>query len=121
MANNTISEVVDWLEDEINSLKKEIDNRSQTIDKLENLISGLREFESFEEYKNKYDVISDEFEKEKERLVKLHNHYRQMEGEYGKLRQRLDNWEDWYSENKEIFIKLFSNAPPGLGMEEGKS
>jgi len=104
MNGNTLYEVVKWLENEIRTLNNEIATRNQTIRTLQNLVNGLKSYEEDSDLKEKYDELSKLYEKEKERLIKLHNHYTKKERE-------LQGWEDWFSANKEIFSKLFSVGP----------
>ena len=112
MSNKPMQEVLNWLDLEVKSLKNEIDSRNQTIEKLEKLILGLKEYNSLEEYKEKYENMLNEYEKEKDRLVKLHSHYRQIEADRQELKTKVDGWENWFSSNRQIFDKLFSSAPP---------
>lgn len=115
MNNNTLQDVLKWLELEIKSIKNEINTRNQKISKLNNLIKDLKKFTNFDEYKELY-------EKEKDRLVKLHSYYIQIEADRSDLKTKLEGWEKWFSLNKETFDKLFSSAPPeGLFSPEKKN
>ena len=112
MKNNTIREVLNWLQEEINSLQDEINVRTQTLNSLQNLTNELTEFEDYSNYKERYDDIASELEQEKMRLVKLHDHYRQMETEFANLKQELKSWQDWFYSNKNYYDRLFSTGPP---------
>jgi chromosome segregation ATPase len=105
MNNKTIQEALKLLELEIKSLEKEIKNKNNKITKLKNFIKDLKKYNSSEKYKELY-------EKEKERLIKLHTYYTQIQKDRQKLKTKVENWEKWFSLNKQILNKLFSNAPP---------
>ena len=112
MPNDTIKQVLHWLGEEIHSLKDEINVRTETLDSLEKLTYELENFEDQSDYKSKFEQLSIDFDREKERLLKLHNHYRKVEGECEILRSKIKNWHDWFDSNKDIYEKLFSAAPP---------
>lgn len=115
MSNKTLQEVLKWLELEIKSLKNEINTRNKKIEKLEKLIPGLKKCNSSDEYKDLYET-------EKDRLVKLHNYYTQIEADRQNLKIKVEGWEKWFSLNRQIFDKLFSTAPPeGLFSPENKT
>jgi hypothetical protein len=115
MSNKTLQDVLKWLELEIKSLENEINTRNQKIEKLDKLIIGLKKFSSSEEYKELY-------EKEKDRLVKLHSYYTQIEADRQDLKTKVEGWEKWFSLNRQSFDKLFSSAPPeGLFSPEKKN
>ena len=114
MKEKVIQDLVNILEGEITVLHKEIDTRTKKVNTFENLISELKDFEDLSEYKEKYEEIICELDKEKERLIKLHNHYRKMEDECQDLRVKVKGWQHWFTENKDIFNRLFSNVPPGV-------
>lgn len=120
MKDNSIQEVSEWLEEEIRSLKSEIDTRHETANSLQKLVTELKEYEKYAEYKNKYDDVAELYKREQERLIKLHNHYRKIEEDCENLRATVKVWEDWFYSNKEtfgIFDRLFSAAPP-MGVTE---
>ena len=112
MADNSLQNVLNWLDDEIKSLKEEIMNRNEELKTLENLAQGLKELEGDSEYKEKYDELSKTYELEKERLLKLHNHFKKTEIDCENLRAELDGWKNWFSQNKDLFDRLLSVAPP---------
>lgn len=112
MKDNVLNDVLDWLEEEVHSLKEEINVRTETVNSLEKITSGLKEYDNFSEYKEKYEDISEEYEKEKNRLIKLHDHYRSIEGECNNLKKEVKGWQDWFNSNKDIYERLFSAAPP---------
>lgn len=112
MKDKALREVIEWLDNEINTLNKEISARQQTINQLTKLTDEIRQLETYADYKDRYDNLSTEYEKEKERLIKLHNYYKKTETESEELRKKLKVWADWFNSNKEIFDRLFSAAPP---------
>jgi len=119
MRNKALEDVLDWLNHEINTINKEINSRSETIDTLQRLVDELKDYNKNEDYKIKYENLSLEHEKEKERLVKLHNHYKNIELEYHRLLKKIKGWEEWFYSNKDIFDRLFSSAPP-VALSESK-
>jgi hypothetical protein len=56
------------------------------IEKFEKLVVVLKKYSSFEEYKELY-------EKEKDRFVKLHSYYTQIEADRQNLKIKVDGWE----------------------------
>jgi hypothetical protein len=112
MKSKVLDEVLNWFNHEIDILKKEIDSRNETINTLQRLVDELTEFDKHSDHKGKFQELSLEYEKEKERLVKLHHHYRNIEIEYDNLQKKVRGWEDWFYSNKDIFDRLLSSAPP---------
>lgn len=99
------------LEREIHDLKEEKTNQDDVINNLNNQISQLREVENYVEFKEKYEEMSAEYEKEKERLTKLYQLYEETDSECKRLRSESKQWQNWHDSNKEIFNKLFSTPP----------
>ena len=114
MKNNVLNDVLHWLEEEIHSLQDEIHVRTETLNSLQKLTTDLKEYHDTTNYKEKYEEILEEYEKEKQRLIKLHNHYRQIEEEHNKIKSELKGWQDWFYSNRDIYDKLFSAAPTGI-------
>jgi hypothetical protein len=110
MKNKALNDVLEWLDHEIKTLKDEIEKRYETVNTLDALSKEIRKSHD-SEYKEKYENLISDLEKEKERLVKLHNHYKIMENENSTLKTEIRGWHEWFSANKDIFDKLFSNAP----------
>ena len=100
------------LEREIHDLKDENSNQEDMINNLNSQISQLKELENYAEYKDKFEEMSAEYEKEKERLTKLYQLYEETDNECKILREENKKWQNWYDTNKEIFNKLFSASPP---------
>lgn len=102
------------LERETNELKEDISTKENLINNLSKEINKLKSLEDYSEFKIKYEEIKEEYEKEKERLTKLYQLYEETDSECKRLRQANQNWQNWFSSNKEIFDKLFSTVPPGF-------
>ena len=62
--------------------------------------------------KDKFDDLSNQYEKEKERLTKLYKLYEETESECNKLKDETKGWQKWFDSNKDIFDRLFSASPP---------
>lgn len=112
MNENILQDVVKILEEEIDILTIEIDTKTRKISTFERFIKELKEFEDYSDYKNKYEDLIGELDKEKERLFKLHSLYERIESERNDLRNKLSGWQHWFNDNKVLFDKLFSNVPP---------
>ena len=100
------------LEREVHNLKEDNTKKEDTIRELNEQVEKFKDMENMSEYKEKFEGMSAEYEKEKERLTKLYHLYEQTETEAKKLRQQNEQWKAWYESNKDIFNKLFSKAPP---------
>lgn len=100
------------LEEENRSLKENLQTKENTIHTLQDQVEKLKQLEQHAQYKQKYDELSKEYEKEKERLTKLYHLYEETERECNRLKEQAKNWESWYASNREIFTKLFSTTPP---------
>jgi len=100
------------LEREVSDLKTENSSKEKIINDLNNQIIKLREKENFEEFKDKFEAVTAEYEKEKERLTKLYQLYEETNSECTRLREENQNWQNWYNSNRDIFSRLFSTTPP---------
>jgi len=98
------------LEESIHDLKNEITKKDETIESLGAQIDKLKSFEKFSEFKTKFEEVSEEYEKEKDRLTKLFRLYEETEEENKKLKQEIEGWQAWFNTNEELFTKLFSSA-----------
>lgn len=105
------------LEEEIHTLKEESNNKEGMIKDLNSEIEKLKKLEDFSQYKEKFETISTEYEKEKERLTKLYQLYEETDSDCKRLTAENKKWQSWYDSNKEIFNKLFSSASP-VGITE---
>jgi len=98
------------LEETIGTLKSDITEKDERIQSLENRVQDLQQFEGLADVKVKFDEVSEEFEKEKERLTKLFRLYEDTETENRKLKDELKGWQEWFASNEEIFNKLFTTV-----------
>ncbi|MCK4348854.1 MAG: hypothetical protein KAW47_09590, partial [Thermoplasmatales archaeon] len=97
------------LDRENHTLKDDVNNKENTINSLQEQVDKLKDNER---YKDKFNDLSDQYEKEKERLTKLYKLYEETEGECNMLKGETKGWQNWFDSNKEIFNKLFSTSPP---------
>ena len=100
------------LEREVSDLKTENSSKEHIINDLNNQILKLKEKENYAEYKDKFEAIKTEYDKEKERLTKLYQLYEETNSECTRLREENQNWQNWYTSNKDIFSRLFETTPP---------
>jgi chromosome segregation ATPase len=105
------------LEEEIRSLRDEADTKDKTINSLQKHVDEVKEHEKYAEYKDKFNDVSMQYEKEKERLTKLFKLYEETEAERNNLREEIKSWQDWFNSNKDIFDRLFSTGPPVSAMK----
>ena len=120
MDNEVLKNVLKWLDEEVKTLETEIKTRQETIEKLRNLANELKKHNNVQ-YKDKYDEISQLYEQEKQRLIKLHNHYKKTEKECTNLRTELQGWKNWFAENKDVFDKIFPSTPPKTAEDEDRN
>ena len=98
------------LEEDIHNLKNEINAKDETIKSLDDQIRELSKFEQMEDFKTKFEEVSAEYEKEKERLTKLFRLYEDTESECNTLKNEVNEWQNWFNMNEELFNRLFSSA-----------
>ncbi|MBU0498421.1 MAG: hypothetical protein KKC68_02955, partial [Candidatus Thermoplasmatota archaeon] len=98
------------LEGKLDSLTRDNTAKEELINSLEDQVDELRKFEKMAEFKTKFDDVSAEYEKEKERLTKLFALYEETEAENKKIKEEAKGWQNWFSSNEELFTKLFSSA-----------
>ncbi len=98
------------LEDEVSSLTQELCLKDESIKQLEQQVDELKQFEQTAQYKDKFEEVSREYEKEKERLTKLFRLYEDTESECNTLRKDVKQWQEWFDTNEELFSKLFTSA-----------
>jgi chromosome segregation ATPase len=106
------------LENEIHALKEDVNHKETMINDLNDQIDKLGEMQNYAEYKEKYETMNAEYEKEKERLTKLYQLYEETDSECKRLTKENKDWQNWHNSNKEIFNKLFATSPP-IGTAEG--
>jgi len=99
------------LEHKLHTLKEENADKQNIINDMNSQISELRNMENYSEYKEKYETMTVEYEKEKERLTKLYHLYEETDSEHKRLSEENKSWQNWYNSNKEIFNKLFASVP----------
>jgi chromosome segregation ATPase len=98
------------METDMNRLRGEIKTKDDVIKGLENQVEELRKFEQFAEFKTKFEEVSCEYEKEKERLTKLFRLYEETDSENKQLQEELRGWQSWFNSNEELFTKLFTSV-----------
>lgn len=97
------------LETTIQNLRRDMAGKDERIHSLEAQVAQLRPLEQLTEFKKKFQDVSVEFEKEKDRLTKLFHLYEETEAENRTLKNEVKEWQDWFASNEEIFSKLFSS------------
>ncbi len=100
------------LEQEIHTLKQQNTDKDKEIEKMHKELSEAKEMENYVEYKDKYEELNAEYEKEKERLTKLYQLYEETDTECKQLKEQNKQWQNWYDNKMDMFNKLFTNAPP---------
>ncbi|MEM0466480.1 MAG: hypothetical protein QXX20_02610 [Candidatus Thermoplasmatota archaeon] len=98
------------LEQTATNLRNELKTKDDIIRSLQNRVEELRKFEQFAEFKTKFEELSHEFEKEKDRLTKLFKLYEETEAENQQLKQEIREWQEWFDSNEELFSKLFTSV-----------
>jgi len=98
------------LEANVDNMHSELSTKDEVIRGLERQVEELRGFEQFADFKPKFEAVSMEFEKEKERLTKLFRLYEETESENKQLKEELRGWQSWFATNEELFTKLFSSV-----------
>jgi chromosome segregation ATPase len=98
------------LEENVDRMRTDMAMKDEMIRSLEKRVDELAEFEQFSEFKTKFEEVSTEFEKEKERLTKLFRLYEETEAENKTLKEELNEWQKWFDSNEDVFTKLFSTA-----------
>jgi len=111
MKRKTSREFSKMLEKEIKSLTVEIKTKENKLHNLQHMVEDIRKFKSYKNTVAKYDAISEKYEKEKERLVKLHQLYKHMEVEHNTLKNEVQEWRNWFNAHSDLLEKLFSSAP----------
>jgi len=98
------------MESNIDRMHNEIATKDEVISGLERQVEELRGFEQFADFKPKFEAVSMEYEKEKERLTKLFRLYEETESENKQLKEELRGWQSWFNTNEELFSKLFTSV-----------
>ena len=109
---NTVTDfdnIKSQMEDEINSFKVNISAKDETINLLNAKIDELKKLEESAEFQTKFEEMSVEFEKEKDRLTKLFRLYEETEAENRQLKEEVKEWKDWFDSNEAVFSNLFNS------------
>ena len=107
-----INNIKNNLDTEVHTLKEDNERKEKEINELNEKLDEMKEMENYVQYKEKYEEVSAEYEREKERLTKLYQLYEETENECKRLKEENANWQNWYNQNINTFNKLFSAAPP---------
>lgn len=117
---DSLNKIQEQYEYETQNLKNVVKTKDSEIDTLKQQVEKYKDYEKYSDYKEKFDELTSQYEKEKERLTKLYNLYEETESECKILKQENKDWQSWFNSNKEIFDKLFSNTPPTSNSPEVK-
>lgn len=98
------------LQEEIDNLRSTLKEKEEEIAQLKQMVDELSKYRELEDYKTKYEKLNVEFNKERERLVKLYKLYEELERENSKLKDELDGWRQWYKSNAELLDRLFKST-----------
>lgn len=98
------------LEENVDRMRGELTVKDDVIRSLEQQMNDLREYEKFAEFKTKFEEVSTEYEKEKERLTKLFRLYEETEAENQTLKEEVKEWQGWFDANEELFTRLASSV-----------
>jgi len=98
------------LETNADRMRGDLGVKDDVIRALEKQVEELRGFEQFASFKTKFEEVSTEFEKEKERLTKLFRLYEETESENKQIKEELRGWQNWFDSNEELFTKLFTSV-----------
>jgi chromosome segregation ATPase len=98
------------VEGNLEKMSGEFTAKDTQIRTMEKQIEELKGFEQFAGFKTKFEEVSTEFEKEKERLIKLFQLYEETETENKTLKENLREWQSWFSANEDLFNKLFNSV-----------
>jgi chromosome segregation ATPase len=98
------------LEANVDRMCGDLTAKDDVIQSLEKQVEELRGLEQFAEFKTKFEEVSSEYEKEKDRLTKLFRLYEETEAENKTIKEDLREWQSWFDSNEELFTKLFSSV-----------
>jgi chromosome segregation ATPase len=98
------------LETNTDRMRGDLTVKDDIIRTLEKQVEQLRGFEQFADFKTKFEEVSTEYEKEKERLTKLFRLYEETESENKMIKEELREWQNWFDSNDELFTKLFTSV-----------
>jgi len=98
------------LEENVDRMRSELIAKDDVIHSLERQNEELHQFEKFSEFKTKFEEVSVEYEKEKERLTKLFRLYEETEAENKALKDEVREWQSWFDANEELLTRLVSSV-----------
>ena len=98
------------LEGNVDRMRGELSAKDEMIRSLELQTQELRQFEKFADFKTKFEDVSAEYEKEKERLTKLFRLYEETEAENKGLKEEVKEWQGWFDANEELLTRLVSSV-----------
>jgi chromosome segregation ATPase len=98
------------LEENLDRMRGDLTVKDDIIRSLEKQVEELRGFEGLAGFKTKFEEVSAEYEKEKERLTKLFRLYEETEAENKTIKEELRDWQNWFASNDELFSKLFTSV-----------
>ncbi|MBN1859976.1 MAG: hypothetical protein JW840_00790 [Candidatus Thermoplasmatota archaeon] len=98
------------METSMDRMRGELMTKDDIIRGLEKQVEEFRGFQQFAEFKTKFEEVSVEYEKEKERLTKLFRLYEETETENKQIKDELRGWQSWFESNEDLFTKLFSSV-----------
>jgi chromosome segregation ATPase len=98
------------METSMDRMRGDITVKDDVIRGLEKQVEELRGFEQFADFKTKFEEVSTEYEKEKERLTKLFRLFEETESENKQIKEELRDWQNWFDSNEELFTKLFTSV-----------
>lgn len=98
------------LETNIDQMRGDLIVKDDFIRSLEKQVEELRGFEQLAGFKTKFEEVSVEYEKEKERLTKLFRLFEETESENKMLNDELHGWRSWFNTNEGLFAQLFSSV-----------
>jgi len=111
MSKTTSKEFIEVLEKEIKALSSDINEKEERLQRLQVMVDELKKYGSYEELYDQYTTLSEKYEKEKERLVKLHYLFKKKESEYNELNSKVDEWLATFDEQSDMLKKMFSTTP----------
>lgn len=98
------------LEANVDRIRGDLVAKDEVIRSLEKQVEEFRGFEQFADFKTKFEEVSAEFEKEKERLTKLFRLYEETEAENKTMKEEVRDWQNWFDSNEDIFNRLFTSV-----------
>lgn len=104
-----LEQTTNHLQSEVQTLRQNVQEKEDTIQCLNQRVDELKKLEETAGFKAKFEDLTVEFEKEKERLTKLFRLYEETESENKKLKEEVAEWKRWADKNEEVLSNLFSS------------